>query len=180
MAFHKRKRFWVDASLQLQILGYVLFLVTASLVLVAFSILRGLSAASADSRQLFHSIDWVRQSLEGPLILSSCTAILASGVVALLWSHRLAGPLRVLSAAFGRMSQADLSVPARIRATDTHQELVRDFAQAQKRVRDLLDEDRGKLKRVAARLRDAADGGSKKELEAAAGEIDAILSEFRL
>jgi len=98
-------------------------------------------------------------------------------VVALLWSHRLAGPLRVLSAAFGRMAQADLSTPARIRATDTHQELVREFAQAQKNVRDLIEEDRRKLQRAASRLRGAASQG---ELEAAAKELEAVLSEFKL
>ncbi len=180
MSSYQRKQFWVDPALQLQILGYVLVLVTASLLLVAFSVLRGVAQASARSNQLFHSIDWFRQSLAAPLVVSSCTAILACGVIALLWSHRLAGPLRVLSAGFSRLKEGDLSATVRIRATDTHQELVRDFAQAQAGLRDRLANDRRRLEDVRRRLQDAAGRSPSPELESIAQELSSILSGFKL
>lgn len=178
MTHQKRKQFWIDSPLQLQMLGYVLFLVTASLLLVSFSVLRGLSAASEESRQIFHSLDWVRENMFGPLLLSSCLSILASAVIALVWSHRFAGPLRVLSAAFGRLRHGNLSVPVRVRATDTHQELVKEFAQTQERLKDLLAADRRRLEELAARLERG--GCTPKDLEAAARELRGVLSEFQL
>ena len=41
----KRRQFWIDAPLQLQIMGYVLVLVTASLLLASLSVRRGLYEA---------------------------------------------------------------------------------------------------------------------------------------
>ena len=57
MSLYKRKKFWVDTPLQLQMLGYVLALVTASLLLVSFSVLRGLTQASTQSRQIFQILE---------------------------------------------------------------------------------------------------------------------------
>ena len=102
MSQYKRKQFWVDASVQLQMLGYVLALVVATLLLVSFSVIRGQTQASSESRQIVHSLDWVRETLRGPLAISSCLSILAAGLLTLIWSHRFAGPLRVLSAAMSR------------------------------------------------------------------------------
>jgi nitrogen fixation/metabolism regulation signal transduction histidine kinase len=164
--FHKRKQFWIDSPLQLQMLGYIMFLVTASLLLVSFSILRGLSTASAQSRQIFHSLDWVRQTIMEPLLLSSSLSILASGLIVLIWSHRFAGPLRVLSAGFARLKQGNIAVPIRIRVTDSHQELVKEFAQAQESLRERLK----KIDKAAKKLDDSE----------AAKELKAALSEFEL
>jgi methyl-accepting chemotaxis protein len=163
--FHKRKQFWIDSPLQLQMLGYVLFLVAASLLLVSFSILRGLSTASAQSRQIFHSLDWVRQTILEPLLLSSSLSILASGLIVLIWSHRFAGPLRVLSAGFSRLKQGNLAVPIRIRATDSHQELVKEFAQAQEALHERLK----KIERAAKKL---ADSDATRELKDALSEFE--------
>lgn len=178
MTFQKRKQFWIDSTLQLQMLGYVLFLVTASLLLVSFSILRGLSVASEESRQIFHSIDWVRQTMFGPLLLSSCLSILASAVVALIWSHRVAGPLRVLSAGFSRMRQGNLSMPVRVRATDTHQDLIKEFVDTQERLRGMLEADRKRLGELVERLEHGRHSAA--ELQETARELRRLLSEFQL
>lgn len=184
MAFHKRKQFWVDAPLQLQMLGYVLALVAASLLLVSFSIMRGLTQASAQTRQIFHSLDWVRESMQGPLLVSSCLSILAAGLLTLIWSHRFAGPLRVLSAGMSRLKHGNLTTGAKIRATDTHQELVKEFAQMQDGLRELLVEDRHRLDKAVARLEAASaqapDDASRRELRSVVDELKHVGQKFHL
>lgn len=183
MAFHKRKQFWVDAPLQLQMLGYVLVLVAASLLLVSFSIVRGLTQASAQTRQIFHSLDWVRETMRGPLIVSSCLSILASGLLTLVWSHRFAGPLRVLSAGMNRLKHGNFSVPTKIRSTDTHQDLVKEFAQMQEGLRHMLQDDKARLDKAVAALTAAASkahGDEAKQLHAAIDDLKHIGSRYHL
>jgi nitrogen fixation/metabolism regulation signal transduction histidine kinase len=184
LAFHKRKQFWVDAPLQLQMLGYVLVLVAASLLLVSFSIMRGLTQASAQTRQIFHSLDWVRETMQGPLIVSSCLSILASGLLTLVWSHRFAGPLRVISAAMSRLRHGNFSVGARIRDTDTHQELVKEFAQMQDGLRAMLQDDRDRLTKAIDRLEAAAaqtsDEAAARELRGAASDLKHVGAKYHL
>lgn len=183
MSLLKRKQFWVDAPLQLQILGYALILVTGSLLLVCFSMLRGLEHASAQSRQIFHSLEWVRQTVSAPLLISSSLAILATAVVTLLWSHRFAGPLRVLSAGISRLRQLNFAAPTKVRTTDAHQELVREFNEMQEHLRAVLADERRKAHAGAGELRHAAaklHGDEKKRLEAAAHELEKLGEAFKL
>ncbi|MDE2040443.1 MAG: methyl-accepting chemotaxis protein [Elusimicrobia bacterium] len=184
MAHYKRKHFWIDAPLQLRMLGYVLALVAASLLLVSFSITRALSMASLREHTIVHSLDWVRETMRGPLILSSCLAILASGLLTLVWSHRFAGPLRVLSAAMARLKQGNLSLSPRIRSTDTHQELVREFAQMQEGLRSLLQEDRDRLARALEKLKaagaQAAGEEERARLREVADELELIGTRYQL
>ena len=138
MYSQKRRRFWIDPPLQLQMLATVMVLVVGSIFLVSYSVFHGLEGASLESRQLFHSLDWVRETVRGPMLISACISVLASAIIALIWSHRFAGPLRVLSAAMARISQGNLSVPVRIRQSDTHQELVHEFARMQESMGERL------------------------------------------
>ena len=184
MTVHKRKQFWVDAPLQFQMLAYVLALVTASLLIVSFSMLHGLREASAESRQIFHSLDWVQQNLRGPMLLSASLCILASGLLTLLWSHRFAGPLRVLSAAVSRVSQGNLSAPVRVRATDAHQELVREFSEMQRSLHVLVDKDRKIAEAVSRKLHkvlgEMPAGDARRELEGVCEELRGVASGFQL
>jgi methyl-accepting chemotaxis protein len=181
---YKRKQFWIDAPLQLQMLGYVLALVISSLLLVGFSTLRGLNQASADSKQIFHSLDWVRDAIGGPMLVSSVLSILAAGLITLIWSHRFAGPLRVLSAGMGRIKQGNMTVPVRIRVTDTHQELAKEFQQMQEHLRHKISKDRAHAEELSKRLKHVADklghGDNHAEIEAVAKELRGLGSEFQL
>lgn len=170
---HKRKQFWVDPPLQLQMLAVVMALVVCSLALVSFSVIYGLKEASEHSRQIFHSIEWVGDTIRPPLLLSSAISLLASALITLIWSHRFAGPLRVLSAAMGRLKNGNLSVPVRIRKMDTHQELVREFSVMQESLRALVEEDRRKAEELAKKLEEA---GHK----ALAAEARAVSSRYQL
>lgn len=170
---HKRKQFWVDPPLQLQMLAVVMALVVCSLALVSFSVIHGLREASEYSRQIFHSIEWIGDTIRGPLLLSSAISLLASALITLIWSHRFAGPLRVLSAAMGRLKNGNLSVPVRIRKMDTHQELVREFSVMQDNLRALIEEDRRKAEELAKKLEDAG----HKDL---AAEARALVSRYQL
>jgi len=155
MTSQKRRQFWIDPPLQLQMVATVLLLVVASIFLVTYSVFHGLAEASQASHQVFHSLDWVWDAIRGPIIVSSLIAVLASALIALIWSHRYAGPLRVLSAAVARIGHGNLSVPVSIRKYDTHQDLVHDFAHAQEKLRERLGADLRSLNSAAERLKAA-------------------------
>lgn len=160
---HKRKQFWVDAPFQLQILGYVLLLVTASLLLVSLSVHRGLHEASAESHQMFHSLEWINQAIRPPLLLSSAISIMVSAMVTLLWSHRIAGPLRVISAAIHRISKGNLSTAVRVRETDSLKELVEEFSKMQTGLRETFEADRSRLEQLSRQAAEAAEDMSEKD-----------------
>jgi nitrogen fixation/metabolism regulation signal transduction histidine kinase len=185
MESQKRRQFWIDPPLQFQMAATVLLLVLASIFLVAYSVIQGLNEAAQSTHQVFHSLDWVRQTIRGPIIISSLIAVAASALIALIWSHRYAGPLRVLSAAVARIGNGNLSVPVRIRKLDTHQDLVGGFAQAQERLRQRLDADLRGLQAAAGRLQAALPEleGKKEALPSAQAlikEIEAAASHYQL
>lgn len=142
---YKRQQYWVDAPLQLQMVGFVVLLISASLLLTAFSVFRGVQEASVSSRQIFHSIEWIKGALRAPLLLASAISLLAGGLITLFWSHRFAGPLRVISAGIARVRHGNLAAPVRIRTTDAHQEFAREFQLMQDELRKMIAADRAHL-----------------------------------
>lgn len=154
---YKRQQYWVDAQLQLQMVSYVLFIVAVSLLLTSFSVYRGVQESSAASLQLVHNIDWIKQAMRAPLLLASIICLIASGLITLFWSHRFAGPLRVLSAGISRVRHGNFAVSVRVRDTDAHQDLVREFALMQEDLRKLLQQDRARVQEAVERLEAAED-----------------------
>lgn len=161
---YKRQQYWVDAPLQLQMVSYVLFITAVSLLLTSFSVYRGVQESSAASLQLVHNIDWIKQAMRAPLLLASLISLIASGLLTLFWSHRFAGPLRVLSAGIGRVRHGNLAMPVRVRETDAHQDLVREFSLMQDELRKRIGEDRAKVADAIAALEAAEEeaGGDAK------------------
>ena len=174
---YKRQTYWVDAPLQLQMVGFVVLLVSVSLLLTAFSVYRGVQEASLGSRQIFHSLDWIKEALRMPLLLSSAVSLLASGLLTLFWSHRFAGPLRVLSAGIARVRHGNLAVPVRVRVTDAHQELAREFQLMQDELKTALEQDREKVKAAVVKL-EAAEK-SLPDGHESRGELAAALESLR-
>ena len=156
---YKRQQYWVDAPLQLQMVGFVLLLISASLLLTAFSVFRGVQESSISSRQIFHSIEWIKGALRAPLLLASAVSLLAGGLVTLFWSHRFAGPLRVISAGIARIRHGNLAVPVRVRTTDAHQDFAREFQLMQDELRKMIAADRAHLAE-AVTLLEAAEKAS--------------------
>jgi nitrogen fixation/metabolism regulation signal transduction histidine kinase len=142
---YKRKQYWVDAPLQLQMVGYVLVLISASLGLTALSVWRGVQEASYESHQIFHSLEWIDGALRAPLLLASAISLLAGGLLTLFWSHRFAGPLRVLSAGIARMRHGNLAVRVRVRVTDAHQDLAAEFQKMQEELSKMIAADRARI-----------------------------------
>lgn len=180
---YKRQQYWVDAPLQLQMVGFVVLLVASSLLLSAFSVYKGVSEASITSRQIFHSLDWIKESLRGPLTLASAISLLASGLITLFWSHRFAGPLRVISAGIARVRHGNLGVAVRVRDTDAHQDLAKEFQLMQEGLRDMIAADRGHIANAAAHLEKAAEhahGAAKDELEKAQAELKKACAKYHL
>lgn len=153
---YKRQQYWVDAPLQIQMVGFVLLLISASLLLTAFSVFRGVQESSISSRQIFHSLEWIKGALRAPLLLASAISLLAGGLVTLFWSHRFAGPLRVLSAGIARVRHGNFAVAVRVRTTDAHQDLAHEFQLMQDELRKRLQEDRGHINEAVALLEKTA------------------------
>jgi nitrogen fixation/metabolism regulation signal transduction histidine kinase len=151
---YKRQQYWVDAPLQVQMVGYVLVLISASLGLTALSVWRGVQEASFASHELFHSLEWVDNALRAPLILASAISLLAGGLLTLFWSHRFAGPLRVISAGIARVRHGNLAVPVKVRVTDAHQEFAAEFQKMQEELSKMLAADRAHVAAAVAALED--------------------------
>ena len=149
---YKRQQYWVDAPLQIQMVGYVLLLISASLGLTALSVWRGIQEASIESHQIFHSLEWINGALRAPLILASAISLLAGGLLTLFWSHRFAGPLRVISAGISRVRHGNLAVPVRVRDTDAHQEFAAEFQKMQDELRKTIAADRAHIAAAVASL----------------------------
>lgn len=182
---YKRRHFWIDPPLQLRMLLFVTLVVAGSLILVWTSVVNGLTEASAQSRQIFHSIDWVRDSMRAPFVLSGSISLLAAALVTLVWSHRYAGPLRVLSAGMQRLRHGNLSVAIRIRKSDTHQDLISEFGQMQAHLHELLSEDRKRVEALLKRLDTLSEerppnDETRGEIENIATDLKSVGAKFRL
>lgn len=164
---YKRQQYWVDAPLQLQMVGYVVILISASLGLTALSVWRGVQEASVESHQIFHSLEWINGALRAPLLLASAISLLAGGLLTLFWSHRFAGPLRVISAGIARVRHGNLAVPVKVRVTDAHQEFAAEFQKMQEELSKMIAEDRAHVAAAVALL------------EADPADVDKALDELK-
>ena len=172
---YKRQQYWVDAPLQIQMVAYVLVLISASLALTALSVWRGVQEASFASHELFHSLDWVNSALRAPLILASAISLLAGGLLTLFWSHRFAGPLRVISAGIARVRHGNLAVPVRVRVTDAHQEFAAEFQKMQEELAKSIAADRAHVTAAIASLE-----SDPPNVDAALDELKKACTHFHL
>lgn len=182
---YKRRQYWVDAPLQVQMVGFVLLLIAGSLLLTAFSVQRGVQEASAQSSQIFHSLEWIKAALRAPLLLASAISLLGGGLLTLFWSHRFAGPLRVIAAGIARVRHGNLAVPVRVRLTDAHQELAGEFQRMQEELRRMIESDRARVAEAAARVEaamKALDEGAdaRPDLDKALSELRRACSQYHL
>ncbi|MBI4060317.1 MAG: hypothetical protein HY403_02685 [Elusimicrobia bacterium] len=177
---YKRQQYWVDAPLQLQMVGFVVLLIAASLLLTAFSVFRGIQEASVASRQIFHSVEWIKGALRAPLLLASAISLLAGGLLTLFWSHRFAGPLRVISAGIARMRHGNFAVPIRVRTTDTHQEFVREFQLMQEELRKMISADRAHIAEAVSLLEAAGKRTSSDEIAKAIDHLSLACAKYHL
>jgi nitrogen fixation/metabolism regulation signal transduction histidine kinase len=181
---YKRRQYWVDAPLQLQMVGFVLVLVTLSLALSTFSAYSGLQDAAGRSPDLYHDVAWIEDALRAPLILASAIALLASGLVTLFWSHRFAGPLRVLAAGIARARHGNLGVAVRVRETDAHQDLAREFQGMQDELRKMLEADRARVAEAVGELEAAEktlhEGPARKHVEKALARLRQACAQYHL
>ena len=181
----KRRHFWIDAPAQLSIMAFVLGLLTAGLILSFLSMDRGLAQAAQETQRLYIPVDWARQALRGPFVLSSAIILLGSSILTLLWSHRVVGPLLVLTAGLRRMRDGNLKTEMKVRDTDSLKETVEDLAEMQASLRRHVEEDRERVAALDQRLgqlahRLAHDGGSKHELSSIQEELRKVTSFFQL
>lgn len=185
MSGPKRKRFWIDAAAQLKVLAFVLGLLAASLTLCYLSMDRGLEQAALEARRLYIPIDWARAALRGPFLFSAAIILLGGSIITLLWSHRVIGPLLVLTAGLRRIQEGNLKGEVRIRDTDALKDTVDDFVAMQNALRRHVAEDRERLASLEQRLNQVAekysgDGSARRELDAIRDELKKVTSFFQL
>ncbi len=177
---YKRQQYWVDAPLQLQMVGFVVLLISASLLLTAFSVFRGVQESSVSSRQIFHSLEWIKGALRAPLLLASAISLLAGGLVTLFWSHRFAGPLRVISAGIARLRHGNFAVAVRVRTTDAHQDFAREFQLMQDELRKMIAADRAHIAEAVALLENIEKEKPSEEVSRALDHLRQACTKYHL
>ncbi|MBI5882803.1 MAG: methyl-accepting chemotaxis protein [Elusimicrobia bacterium] len=185
MTSKKRRQFWIDPPVQAHMLLTVMVLVTASVLLVSYSMARGLENAFAQSGQLYQPMSWCAMKMRLPMALSMTVSILASALVALLWSHRFAGPLRVLAASIERLKAGDFLGSVRVRDNDALREIVDEFSMMQSILRGRIATDRARAQTTSSKVAEVAeklgkDHPARRELESIALEIKEICAGYRL
>jgi len=166
-----RKRLWIDVSLQLRVVFFILILLSATLALAFLSVSRGLKSETL-------------QPMLFPFLVGSAIALTGGALVAFVWAHRLIGPLMVLTAALKRISQGDLRNGLILRDTDLQWDTTREFERLRHSLRERIHDDRERLTKVESRL-DALSSRIKstpavKELRAIQHELSKITSTFQL
>lgn len=177
---YKRQQYWVDAPLQLQMVGFVVLLMSASLLLTAFSVFRGVQESSVSSRQIYHSLEWIKGALRAPLLLASAISLLAGGLVTLFWSHRFAGPLRVISAGVARIRHGNFAVAVRVRTTDAHQDFAREFQLMQDELRKMIAADRAHIAEAVALLETVEKEKPQEEVSRALDHLRQACTKYHL
>lgn len=181
----KRKKFWIDAPLQIKFLAFILILLSATVVVIYLSLDRGLEFTGERAKTLFIPVSQARAALRTHFILSAGISLLASLLLAFLWSHRFVGPLQVLNNAFKRIRDGDLSQEPRIRSTDILQEHVGNAIQMHRELRSQVERDRklvrSSLEKLARLSQDHTGERKLKEtLQDIQEDLGRITSFFRL
>ncbi|MBI4425218.1 MAG: methyl-accepting chemotaxis protein [Elusimicrobia bacterium] len=181
----KRKRFWIDPSAQLRVLAFVTGLLGVSLALSYVSMDRGLEQVSEQTRRLYIPVDWARESLRVPFLFSSAVILLGGGMLTLLWSHRVVGPILVLTAGLRRIRDGNLKGDVKIRDTDSLKDTVEDFTAMQGMLRRHVAEDRERLASLDQRLAALAErlergSSTRGEIEAIREDLAKVSAYFQL
>jgi nitrogen fixation/metabolism regulation signal transduction histidine kinase len=98
----------------------------------------------------------------------------------LFWSHRFAGPLRVISAGITRVRHGNLAIAVRVRTTDAHQELAHEFQLMQDELRKKLQEDRGHINEAVALLESLEKNAPSDEVSRALDHLRQACAKYHL
>jgi len=169
-----RRRFWIDAPLQLRVLIFVLILISVSLALAYLAANRGLEQAAVQADRAFFSVAWAEGAMRGPFAVAGAISLVAGAMITVLWTHRLIGPLMVLTAGLRRLADGELSRGLDLRATDVQFETTREF----ERLRRSLREHAERLSEVERRFRAIA--LKDDELKSIRADIVELVSFFKL
>lgn len=164
---------------------FVMTMVVGSLILTSVSVQRGLQEASARSGHLFHSIDWIIEALRLPLTAAAAFCAAASAVLTLLWSHRFAGPLRVINEAMSKISQGDLTSPLKIRRWDALRSTAEDLLIMQESLKSLHKSERDKALELSSRMVSLSKSlpenhSSRSELQQLAHDVKDLGSRYQI
>jgi methyl-accepting chemotaxis protein len=160
-------------------------LLTAAVFYLA---LREQGASYADSYRLLADLD--RVLVNKSLMLFSFTLLLSiAGIIilAIVYSHRVAGALHKLGMHTRRIASGDLAAAVRLRRTDVVHELADDFNDLSGRYRDVLGRLDSKTRELAAIMEDlekhppaAGDAGPTAKISERTDEIRELLRQIKL
>ncbi|MBI4386527.1 MAG: hypothetical protein HY551_04035 [Elusimicrobia bacterium] len=170
MIQNKRQKLWIDTQAQLIWLAIVLVLVAASLATAYLSIARGLEQMSFQTGRIFFSIDDALHAIQRPFLVASAVVLSAAAFLSILWSHRVIGPLMVLTAGIRRIRSGYLDGEWRARKSDLLSGTVRDLTEMQTALRKAADEDRRRLAQAQKELEALGEDLRKAKAPARAGE----------
>ncbi len=159
------------------VLNTVLFACGAILTVTGLSLLLGDRGTSyADSYALLAELN--RSLVDKTLFLFSLTLLLSIAaiiVIAILYSHRVAGPLYRLGMQARRIASGDLAEPVHLRKTDVLHAVADDLNDLSGRYRVLLVE----LKTKTRELESAMDDPESRKISERIDELNGLLNQIK-
>ena len=184
----RRGNYFIDKHFQAEfVLKFCLLNILASLLtgVLIFLFNRETKTVAFDNLELVvkSTADFILPILLQILVVVSLLIAVATVVVILLISHRIAGPLYRLTLELSRIRSGDLSVPIRLRTKDQMQKAANESEQMRIALRESLDSMKKSWLAVRTELqalRDTlTDEKKKQRLDKEAASLDAALARFK-
>lgn len=177
---YKRRNYFIDKKFQTDfILKFCILVVAAgAFIMVVLYALAGRAATVSfmNSRVIVQTTaDFLFPLLIQTFVLSTIIVGLATIVVTLFASHRIAGPIYRFKKVLGSLGEGDFSLDCKIRLKDALQDVALAFNGMIANVRkdfDLIDKD---LKSLKGKL----EAGDLKEIKKSVSEVDKALHHFK-
>ena len=177
---HKRRNYFIDKKFQTNfILRFCgLIVATGALIMAILYTMAGRAntVAFVNSRVVVqNTADFLFPLLIQTFVVSTIIVGLATIVITLFTSHRIAGPIYRFKKVLGSLSEGDFSLDCKIRLKDALQDVAvafNDMIGSARKNFDLIDKD---LKSLKGKL----EAGDLKEIKKSVSDVDKALHHFK-
>ena len=186
---NRRRNYFIDRGFQSK------FIIKFCLLVVIASVLTGASLYYFSQRTTtvaFEHLkvvvkstdDFIMPILIGTLIIVTLLVAIATIIVTLLTSHKIAGPLYRLKVELDKMKNGDFSSPVHIRTKDQLQNIASNFEEMRLNLKSFVKTLKENWHSLGANLRKLRDGtqdtSEKKLIEETIRKIDAELAKLKI
>ena len=177
---YKRRNYFIDKKFQTKFILKFCLLVIATgafimMVLYAFAG-KATTVSFVNSRVVAQgAADFLVPLLLQTFVVSTIIVGMATIIIALFASHRIAGPLYRFKKILGSLGEGDFLISCKIRLKDSPQDVALAFSEMIAKVRKNLNLIDGDLKNLKEKL----EGEDLKEIKKSVSEVDKALHHFK-